>query len=93
MSIMICSRTSAFSRYIMKPMCLQNVQPLLEPKRQELLKNTNINFKNIQNIQNMQNMQKRKMSSFTPREPNKGPPAWLLVLLGTYIIFNAPSRR
>jgi hypothetical protein len=50
-------------------------------------------LQNMQNTQNMQNMQKRKMSSFTPREPNKGPPAWLLVLLGAYIIFNAPSRR
>ena len=74
---MILPRPSTFSRYFVKPMYLQNFKPRFQYKNQQIVANKTAKFGK---------MQKRSYSTHSPREPNNGPPLWVLLVTGIYIV-------
>jgi hypothetical protein len=74
-SRMIRHRPSAFSRYFVKPMYMQNLKPAIYTKNQQL---SNI----MRQTPKVIKTQKRHYACFQPRKPDKDPTFWLLVILG-----------
>lgn len=78
MSIMIRPRPSAFPRYFVKPVYLQNVKPQLQSKTPQEIANI------IGKTPKVIKVQKRNYAAFTPRKPDNEPPFWLLAIMGTF---------